>query len=312
MSQQIQVFAKNLHRHYGQYHAVAGIDITLRKGEVLGLLGPNGAGKSTTMKMLTGNLAPDHGEIRINGIDLFDEPVAAKKHIGYLPEQLPVYRDMTVVEFLRYCAQLRGIAKTAQANYIDSAMQRCVLGKVSKRLIGNLSKGYQQRVGIAQAILHNPAVIILDEPTVGLDPIQIQEIRGLIRELGKEHSVVLSTHILPEVQALCDRVQIIYQGKTVFEDFLQGLEQRHVDHVLRLGFEESIDVKKLEEIEGINRVESFGAMRYNVYVEGYKHMGDRLCKLAFAEGWKLSEMTPQSTNLETIFLDLVYREEARA
>jgi ABC-2 type transport system ATP-binding protein len=311
MSQEIQVLAKDLHRHYGQYYAVAGVNVTLRKGEVLGLLGPNGAGKSTTMKMLTGNLAPDQGEISINGIDLFNEPQAAKKHIGYLPEQLPVYRDMTVLEFLRYCAQLRGITRAAQRTSIDSALQRCGLGDVNKRLIGNLSKGYQQRVGIAQAILHNPAVIILDEPTVGLDPVQIQEIRHLIRELGEEHSVVLSTHILPEVQALCDRVQIIYQGKTVFEDFLQGLEQRDADCILHLGFEEPIDVKKLQAMECVNKVESLGSMRYNIYVEGYKHMGDRLCKLAFAEGWKLTEMTPQSTSLETIFLDLVHREEAR-
>ncbi|HHL19710.1 MAG TPA: ATP-binding cassette domain-containing protein [Thiothrix sp.] len=312
MSQEMQVLAKDLHRHYGQYYAVAGVNITLRKGEVLGLLGPNGAGKSTTMKMLTGNLTPDQGEISINGIDLFNEPQVAKKHIGYLPERLPVYCDMTVLEFLRYCAQLRGIARTAQHASIDRALQRCGLGDVSKRLIGNLSKGYQQRVGIAQAILHNPAVIILDEPTVGLDPVQIQEIRHLIRELGEEHSVMLSTHILPEVQALCDRVQIIYQGQTVFEDFLQGLEQRHADCILRLGFEEPIDVKKLQAIESINKIESLGSMRYNVYVEGYQHMGDHLCKLAFAEGWKLTEMTPQTTDLETIFLDLVHREEARA
>jgi ABC-2 type transport system ATP-binding protein len=228
-----------------------------------------------------------------------------------MPDSFGVYRDMTVLEFLRYCAQLRGITRAAQRTSIDSALQRCGLGDVNKRLIGNLSKGYQQRVGIAQAILHNPAVIILDEPTVGLDPVQIQEIRHLIRELGEEHSVVLSTHILPEVQALCDRVQIIYQGKTVFEDFLQGLEQRDADCILHLGFEEPIDVKKLQAMECVNKVESLGSMRYNIYVEGYKHMGDRLCKLAFAEGWKLTEMTPQSTSLETIFLDLVHRDEAR-
>lgn len=310
MPQEIHILAKNLHRHYGQYHAVNDVNITLHKGEILGLLGPNGAGKSTMMKMLTGNLAPNQGEIAINGIDLFEQPREAKKHIGYLPEQPPVYRDMTVVEFLRYCACLRGIESTVQSASIDSALQRCGLGDVAKRLIGHLSKGFQQRVGIAQAILHNPAVIILDEPTVGLDPVQIQEIRHLIRELGKDHSVVLSTHILPEVQSLCDRVQIMYQGRAVFEDFLQGLEQRHVESVLRLGFEQEIDVKKLQAIEGINKVESFDSY-YEVYVDSYKHMGARLCKLALTEDWVLTELTPQSSNLETIFLDLVHREEAK-
>lgn len=310
MSQEVQVLAKNLHRHYGDYHAVADIDITLKKGEVLGLLGPNGAGKSTTMKMLTGNLAPSSGEITINDIDLLDEPSQAKQHIGYLPEQLPVYRDMTVLEFLRYCAQLRGVAKNLQASSIDSAMQRCGLTDVSKRLIDNLSKGYQQRVGIAQAILHSPSVVVLDEPTVGLDPVQIQEIRHLIRELGKDHSVILSTHILPEVQAVCDRVQILYRGKTVFEDSLEGLEHRHSDPVLLLGFEHEIEISKIKALEGVNDVTDYGVGNYKVHVDNYAHMGDHLCKLAFAENWRITELTPQSTSLENIFLDLVHKEEA--
>ena len=217
------VKANNLARRYAGYSAVTDLDLRLCKGEVLGLLGPNGAGKSTTMQMLTGNLAPSAGEILIGGIDLLDKPLAAKTDIGYLPEQPPVYRDLTVNEFLNYCAQLHGFNKHDAQSVVAKARQRCSLDEVQHRLIANLSKGFQQRVGIAQAVLHNPAVIILDEPTVGLDPIQIREIRSLIRELGEEHGVILSTHILPEVQSVCDRVQILNRGRTVFNDSLKGI-----------------------------------------------------------------------------------------
>lgn len=220
------VNATGLSRYYSDYCAVNQLTLTLKKGEVLGLLGPNGAGKSTAMQMLSGNLAPSNGEITINGFDLLDEPRQAKQQIGYLPEQPPVYRDLTVKEFLNYCARLRmGKASKQERDYaVARASARCGLQKVEKRLIGNLSKGFRQRIGIAQAILHNPAVVILDEPTVGLDPIQIREIRQLIRELGLDHGIILSTHILPEVQAVCDRVQILNRGQTVFNDSLQGVE----------------------------------------------------------------------------------------
>jgi ABC-2 type transport system ATP-binding protein len=228
--------ATGLSRYYSDHCAVDHLDVRLQKGEVLGLLGPNGAGKSTTMQMLTGNLAPSAGEIRINGIDLLDEPRKAKQQIGYLPEQPPVYRDLTVDEYLNYCARLRNVPAKDRKEAVERARERCGLQDVNKRLIGNLSKGYRQRVGIAQAILHNPAVVILDEPTVGLDPIQIREIRSLIRELGQEHGIILSTHILPEVQAVCDRVQILNHGKTVFNDTLEGvasLEQTFFDLIFR-------------------------------------------------------------------------------
>ena len=234
--QQTLIAASGLSRYYSEHCAVNLLDVQLNKGEVLGLLGPNGAGKSTTMQMLTGNLAPTSGEILINGIDLLDEPRKAKQHIGYLPEQPPVYRDLTVGEYLDYCARLRNVAAKERRTAVERASVRCGLEQVSKRLIGNLSKGYRQRVGIAQAILHNPAVVILDEPTVGLDPIQIREIRALIRELGKEHGIILSTHILPEVQAVCDRVQILNHGKTVFNNSLEGvdsLEQVFFDLIFR-------------------------------------------------------------------------------
>ena len=227
MSQKLLIQADHLHRYYGKHPAVNNINITLYQGEVLGLLGQNGAGKSTTMQMLTGNISPTDGAIKINGINLLDQPLMAKRQLGYLPETPPLYRDMRVLEYLRYCALLHDIPKSELNKALDKVLQRCGLKEMQQRLIANLSKGYQQRVGIAQAIIHEPAVIILDEPTVGLDPIQIQEIRGLIKELAHDHSVMLSTHILQEVEAVCDRVHIISEGKTVFVDTLEALKQYH-------------------------------------------------------------------------------------
>ena len=221
----ITISARGLCRNFGIHAAVREVNLELRRGEVLGFLGPNGAGKTTTMRMLTGNLAPSAGSIEICGIDLLDQPRDAKAHIGYLPETPPLYRELTVDEYLRLAARLHRIASASIRSALDATKQRCGLGDTGKRLIGSLSKGYQQRVGIAQAIIHNPDVVILDEPTVGLDPNQMREIRTLIRELGAERSVILSTHILPEVESVCDRVQIMHQGRMVFNDTIAGLKQ---------------------------------------------------------------------------------------
>ena len=190
----------------GQNLAVDDISFTLQRGEVLGFLGPNGAGKSTTMQMLTGNLAPTHGSIKIGGLDLMDNPIEAKAMIGYLPDTPPLYKELTVDEYLGYCARLNKIARCRVQQAINTTKERCGLTDHGKRVINNLSKGYQQRVGIAQAIIHSPDIVILDEPTVGLDPIQVIEIRNLIKELGEMHSVMLSSHILPEIQTICEIV----------------------------------------------------------------------------------------------------------
>lgn len=309
MADETLVSAKNLYRYYGQHCAVADLSLQLRKGEVLGLLGPNGAGKSTTMQMLSGNLAPSQGEIKINNIDLLDNPQQAQHYIGYLPERPPVYRDMTVDEYLEYCSKLHRIDKTKRRNAINLAKHRCGLMDVGKRLIGNISKGYQQRVGIAQAILHNPVVVILDEPTVGLDPIQIREIRNLIRELGNDHSVILSTHILPEVQAVCDRVQIIHHGKVAFDDTLEGLEKRHAEPVLTVSFRKAADLSALRSIVGVEAVEPFSHHRYRIIYQNDARPTESLCKLALENDWELEELTPQHATLEQIFMSLVHQEK---
>ena len=309
MTQEVLVQAENLHRHYGPHHAVDGVSIHLHQGEVLALLGPNGAGKSTTMQMLTGNIAPGSGQIRIAGIDLLNEPRLAKRHIGYLPEKPPLYQDMTVQEYLRYCASLHDLRGKAAVAAVDFAVQRCNLEEVMKRLIGNLSKGFQQRTGIAQAILHQPSVIILDEPTVGLDPVQIMEIRQLIRELGNDHGVILSTHILPEVKMVCDRVQIMARGKTEFADTLAGLENRRGSPVLLVGFETDVDEHKLTALNGVTTVEKQANSTYQLHINE-QFAADSVCRLAFAEQWKITQITPQSVSLESIFLSIVHQEES--
>ena len=308
MSAKFLVEARHLYRRYGPAQAVSDVSLTLRQGEVLGLLGPNGAGKSTTMRMLTGNLAPSAGEILINGIDLLDRPREAKRHLGYLPEQPPVYRDLRVDEYLAYCASLHGLKGGKARTAVADALERCALTDVRRRLIGNLSKGYQQRVGIAQAILHRPAVVILDEPTVGLDPIQIREIRDLIRELGREYSVILSTHILPEVQAVCDRVQMIHRGRTVFDDTLDGLEGRHAEPVLVAGFERPPGEAALRVIPGVEGVERLADGRFRLRHRADAHTAGAIAKAAVEGDWGLAELTPERATLEQIFVDLVHRE----
>lgn len=216
--------AQGLSRHYGNHIAVHDINLQLEQGEVLGFLGPNGAGKSTTMRMLTGNLAPDSGSIEICGISLLHKPRDAKMHIGYLPEIPPLYRELTVNEYLGFAARLHHISKPDMHTALAQARQRCGLEDTGTVLISALSKGYQQRVGIAQAIIHNPDIVILDEPTAGLDPNQTREIRKLIQELGTTRSVILSTHILSEVEAVCSRVHIMHHGRTVLDAPVSGLK----------------------------------------------------------------------------------------
>jgi len=313
LNKDVLIQANALNRFYGDYHAVRDFNLSLKKGEILGLLGPNGAGKSTTMQMLTGNISPSSGNIFIDQVDLIEAPEIAKSDIGYLPEQPPVYRDMTVAEYLTYCAALRGISKAQRNAQISETSERCGLQDVSNKLIQNLSKGFQQRVGIAQAILHKPKLVIFDEPTVGLDPLQINQIRQLIRELGRDHAVILSTHILPEVQAVCDRVQIINHGETVFADSFAKLAESHIGSNLIVSFNNVIDKSLLEKISDLNAVKVLESglkqSRFELSFkqnENVQNNAAKLYQLSVEQGWELIELSPQNETLEQIFMDLVY------
>ncbi|MCP4388136.1 MAG: ABC transporter ATP-binding protein, partial [Gammaproteobacteria bacterium] len=245
------VQVENLSRYYQNHRAISHLSFSLKAGEVLGFLGPNGAGKSTTMQVISGNLAPTEGEVSIAGHDIIEAPRAAKSQLGYLPEHPPVYRDSSVDEYLKYCARLHRIPSARRTGALERVKQQCGLTQVGERLIGNLSKGYQQRVGIAQAIIHDPPVVILDEPTVGLDPIQIREIRELIRSLGSERSVILSTHILSEVQATCDRVQIIRTGELIYNASIESLNQGH-EHSYSVALRQPPGLEQLLGLAGVD------------------------------------------------------------
>jgi len=302
----------DLERRFGDTRAVAGISFDLRPGDVLGFLGPNGAGKSTTMRMLTGNLAPTGGAVAIQGIDLLDNPREAKARIGYLPEYPPVYRELTVDEHLHYCARLRGIRRRDAAAAVRAARSRTGLETMGGRLIGNLSRGYQQRVGLAQAIIHRPEVIVLDEPTIGLDPIQVREIRDLIRDLGDEHGVILSTHILPEVQAVCNRVQIINEGELVFSEEMEGMHRRLAPTALRLELAQPPAGEDLVEVPGVEEVQPLDEGSFRIHHAAGASPAEALAEAAVNRGWGLRALVPEEASLEQIFVDLTLKETGAA
>ncbi len=298
------IIAEHLYRYYGNLCAVDDVSFTLSKGEVLGFLGPNGAGKTTTMQMLCGNLAPSAGLITINGYDILDKPKSAKLKLGYLPDTPPLYRELTVNEFLHYCARLHRLTRGHISKAIQTAKERCGLREVANRLIGNLSKGFQQRVGIAQAILHNPDVVILDEPTVGLDPIQIREIRSLIRELGQDHGVILSTHILPEVQESCTHVQIIQHGKMIFHETIEGLNRQMKTSILQIKTRRPADFNTLKAIPGILSVEGLPGNITRLHHDNTQNLNEHITETAVRLGWGLLEITEMKQSLEDVFVKL--------
>lgn len=284
---------------YGQQHAVDGISFTAQPGEILGFLGPNGAGKSTTMKVATGFIPPSEGSVEVCGIDVMNQPVEARRKIGYLPENNPLYLDMYVHEHLLFMASAHGLKGAKAKTRVKEMVSLCGLTKEQNKKIGMLSKGYRQRVGLAQALLHDPEVLILDEPTTGLDPNQLVEIRKLIKEISKNKTVIFSTHIMQEVKALCDRVVIINQGKIVADDTLQNLMGNRV--VLKVEFESAVDVQKLSVL---GQVEEKGANQFSISSEAGKDLRSVLFKMAKEEDWVILSMSQETQELEEIFHQL--------
>ena len=304
---------ENLTKDYGTFRAVDKVTFNVRKGEVLGFLGPNGAGKSTTMKMLTCYLAPTGGVATVAGHDVFADSLEVRRRLGYLPEDTPLYRDMTVYEFLEFAAEMRQMDPSKRGGRIKEIGGRCGLSNVAGKLVGELSKGYRQRVGLAQAILHDPDILILDEPPSGLDPNQIVEIRQLIKELGQEKTVILSTHILPEVQATCSRILIISGGKLVADDTPEALRAREKGSRYRVlvesnGVAAEAIRDKLNTISGVARCEKAaseaGALGFTLDAAGDTDLRRSIYRAAVDNRWPLLELVRESVSLEDVFRHL--------
>lgn len=306
------VEVKNLCKSYGPIKAIDQIHFTLKRGDVVGFLGPNGAGKSTTMKIITGFMAPTSGEARVAGFDVFENPMEVKKRIGYLPETPPVYTDMFVRDYLQFVAELKQVPAAQIKKNVDRAIEKTHLQEVSKRLIGTLSKGFRQRVGIAQAIVSDPEVLILDEPTVGLDPKQVSEIRELIKELKGQHTIILSTHILSEVQAVCDKAIIINKGRIVAEDSIENLEKLEKGtSILKVKLRTPYDVKSnLTGKTGILNV-SGTSLDWDIQFDGRDQVHDEILNQLVLSKAGIVEFSPKRLDLEDVFLKLTYGKETQ-
>ncbi|KMP12663.1 MFS transporter [Candidatus Nitromaritima sp. SCGC AAA799-A02] len=302
---------EQLSKSYGPRQAIRNLSFQIGKGEVVGFLGPNGAGKTTTMNILSCIMPASSGTARICGYDVFDQALEIRKLIGYLPETPPLYSDMTVSDYLTFAAQLRNVSKNKAASAVERVIEKCSIKDVRNRIIGRLSKGYQQRVGIAQALVHNPDILILDEPTIGLDPIQIIEIRKLIQELAESHTIILSSHILPEITQICKRVIIISEGEIAAVDSLEALttQLRKGDRLL-LRVRQAGDgvVEKLRALNKVTAVSSQDEGYFAVECEPNSNIQDEVARLALDQGWGIVELKPASMTLEDIFLKLTLEE----
>lgn len=301
---------QNLTKKYGNIVAIDNISFQVNKGEILGFLGPNGAGKTTTMRMITGYMPASEGKVEVSGFDIADDPIAAKNEIGYLPENPPLYDDMKVTDFLDFVAGIKGVQEDRAAK-IEDSMNKCGISDVKGRLIGNLSKGYRQRIGIAQAILNDPSVLVLDEPTIGLDPKQIIEIRELIKQLGSERTIILSTHILPEVMMTCSKVVIINKGRIVLETTLGELNEKlDGDNEIHLKLEKySSDIKaKLSSLQSVQNVNDLGSGEFIIKSRQRNNIGDEIARAVIDNNWGLKELRPKSNTLEDVFLNVISSE----
>jgi ABC-2 type transport system ATP-binding protein len=301
----------SLTKYYGKRLAVDNISFNVEKGEIVGFLGPNAAGKTTTMRIITGYLGPTKGTVKIAGYDVLTHSLEARRHIGYLPEAVPLYADMGVRDYLTYMANLRSVPSAKLKNRVDGVIEQCHLGEYVDVHIGKLSKGYRQRVGVAQAIVHEPDVLILDEPTIGIDPIQIASTRQLIRDLGKERTVLISTHILPEVSILCERVIIIDHGKVVAQDRIENLSSI-VAGSRRVRLQVEGPTKKIAEtlrqIKGISRV-SFEDSRFVVEFPSSQDLRSKITEAVVKGGFTLLSSESVELSLEDVFLKLTTKDE---
>ena len=301
----------HLTKMYGLRTAVNDLSFEVQKGEVVGFLGPNGAGKSTTMKILTGFMPATEGKVTVAGFDVFDKPLEVKRNVGYLPETPPVYLEMKVLDYMDYAARLHQVPKAKVKSAVDTAIAKTGLGHVAGRLIGNLSKGYRQRVGLAQALVHNPQVLILDEPTVGLDPKQIIEIRELIKSLAGDHTVILSSHILPEVTATCQRIIVINKGKIVAEDTLDQLTARlNKGLIYSMAVREASDAgtAAIRSITGVSSVTRAGSKLVVEIAPNAGEVRDRIIEAAVTSRMGVLEFSAERVSLEEIFLQLTTEE----
>lgn len=295
---------KSLSHKYSKDWAIKDINFEVTEKGILGLLGSNGAGKSTTMNILCGVINQSEGEVHIDGINIRQHPVEAKRIIGFLPQKAPLHMELTVDEYLTYCAFLRDIPKDKIAEALEIAKNKCGIAHFSNRLLSNLSGGYQQRVGIAQAIIHNPKLVVLDEPTNGLDPNQILEVRKLIKEIGEERSVILSTHILSEVQATCDRIIMIEHGEVVFADSMQAFNNYIEPNSLVIIMENPPAVAALESLDYIDAVEPMRDNQYRLTFQEGAQVTQRLIQLSMEKGWELTEIYLEKSSLDGVFAQL--------
>ena len=309
------ISVEGLTRYYGDTRAISDVTFNVQKGEILGLLGPNAAGKTTTMRILTCFMPPTSGKAKVAGFDIFENSMDVRRITGYLPENPPLYTDMVVRDYLDFVAKLKGVEKSRRSTELDIVVEKVSIGNVQKSLIGKLSKGYKQRVGLAQSLINNPQIVILDEPTVGLDPKQIIEIRELIKNLRGEHTVILSSHILPEIEQTCDRVVIINEGKVVAEDTVENLTNRLQGGERTLlqveGPEDGVR-KALESASGIKSldVNTVSESLLELIVESDQDIRKELASLIVKNNFGLLGLTAEKFTLEDIFLHLTTKEEA--
>jgi len=298
------VEVRHLSHKYNTDWAIRDINLSIKSRGILGLLGSNGAGKSTTMNIICGVLNQTEGDVFINGINLRENPVEAKKRIGFLPQKPPLHMDLTVYEYLVHCAELRRMPRSKVKEAVEIAMERCAITHFRKRLIRHLSGGYQQRVGIAQAIVHNPEFVVLDEPTNGLDPNQIVEIRMLIKEIAKEHTVLISTHILSEVQAMCNDIRMIEHGKMVFSGTIQDFDNYIVPNSFIVSFGNAPSLEELKALDNVLNVDEIYDGTYKIRFDGDDDITENVVKESVNKGWNLKEISLERSSLDTVFAQL--------